>query len=66
MASLPSGFKAPSDDLIGSQEFDLLPHSSKVELPTSKMEPTSLVIQHEINTHTWISNGAIGRIISES
>jgi hypothetical protein len=44
MVSLPSGFKAPGDDLIGSQEFDLLLHGSKVKLPTSKMESTPLVI----------------------
>jgi hypothetical protein len=44
MASLPSGFKAPSDNLIGSQEFDLLPHGSEVESPTSKMESTPLII----------------------
>jgi hypothetical protein len=59
MASLPSGFKAPSDDLIGSQEFDLLPHGSEDESPTSEMESTPLVIRHEIGTRTWITNGAI-------
>jgi hypothetical protein len=66
MASLPSGFKAPGDDLIRSQEFNLLPHGSKVESLTSEMESTPLVIRHEISTRTWIANGAIGCIISES
>jgi hypothetical protein len=44
MASLPSGIKAPGDDLIGSQEFDLLLHGSEAKLPASKMESTPLVI----------------------
>jgi hypothetical protein len=64
--SLPSGFKAPGDNLIGSQEFDLLPHGSEVESPTSEMESTPLIIRHEISTRTWITNGAIGRTIPES
>jgi hypothetical protein len=65
MVSLPSGFQAPGDNLVRSQEFDLLPHGSKVELPTSKMESTPLVIRHEISTCTQISNGAIRYIILE-
>jgi hypothetical protein len=44
MVSLSSEFKAPGDNLIGSQEFDLLPHGTEVKSPTSKMEPTPLVI----------------------
>jgi hypothetical protein len=66
MVSLPSGFKAPSYNIIGSQEFDLLPHSSEVKSPTSEMESTPLVIQHEIGTRTWITNGAIRCIIPDS
>jgi hypothetical protein len=66
MASLPSGFKPPGDDLIGSQKFDLLPHGSEVKSPTSKMESTPLIIRHETSTHTRIPNGAIRCIVTES
>jgi hypothetical protein len=44
MVSLSSGIKAPGDDLIGSQEFDLLPHSSKAKPPASEMESAPLII----------------------
>jgi hypothetical protein len=44
IASLPSGIKAPSDDLIGSQEFDLLLHGSKAKPPASEMESAPFVI----------------------
>jgi hypothetical protein len=44
MVSLPSGFKAPGDDFIRSQEFNLLPHGTKFKLLTSEMESTPLVI----------------------
>jgi hypothetical protein len=44
MASLSSGFQAPGDNLIGSQEFNLLLHSSEVESLTSEMESAPLII----------------------
>jgi hypothetical protein len=44
MVSLSLGFKAPGDNPIGSQKFDLLPHGSKAESPTSEMESTPLII----------------------
>jgi hypothetical protein len=59
MASLLTGFKAPGDNLIGSQEFDLLLHGSKVESPTGEMESTPLIIRHETSTCAWITNGTI-------
>jgi hypothetical protein len=44
MASLSSRIKTPGDDIIRSQKSNSLPHGSKIELPKSTMEFTSLAI----------------------
>jgi hypothetical protein len=44
MVSLPPRIQAPGDDLIGSQEPNLLLHGSEIKLLTSKMEFAPLII----------------------
>jgi hypothetical protein len=60
------GSRHPVTILSDHKNLTYFRMAQKVKSPTSEMESTPLVIRHETSTCTWITNGAIRCIISES